>query len=441
MPIQSVAAIKSALDTAIATTVSKAPQYSEDIRHFQRKRKLPLETVIRLLLGMTGGALTKELHAAGVDASPSAFVQQRHKISSAAFRDILQDFNSKCHDDKLYRGQFRLLALDGSTISLPYDPSAESFLKVDTHPKGGYNAWHLTPLYDLVNKTYYDCVIQPKSKADEQAALIQMIYKNRFPEKTILIADRGLESYNIFAHLLTRAQANPGLFFLIRIRNGRSCLKPVSQLPLTQEFSKWISFTLSTKQTKAAREAGHLLMQMTNNSGHKHRARWDFSHIDPFHMRLRIVNLQLDTGEYELLACNLPDYMGIDEIRNLYKARWGLETAFRELKYGLNLISPHSRLDDFTKSEVYCALTMANFCSRIASKVVIQQKRENVYAYKVNMKMAIYLAKEYFRDPNGDAEKLVHDIGRYTEPIRPGRQDQRNLKTKSCTSFCYRVAA
>lgn len=351
-PIQSITATKTALDAAIADAISNAPQYSGDIRNFQRTRKLPLETVIRLLLGMTGGLLAKELHAAGVDATPPAFVQQRHKISSAAFRDILRNFNARCHDDKLYRGEFRLLALDGSTISLLYDPSAESFLKVDTHPKGGYNALHLTPLYDLVNKTYYDCVIQPKPKADEQGALIQMLYKNHFPEKTILIADRGLESYNVFAHILTGAQANPSLFFLIRIRNGRSCMKPVSKLPLTEEFSKTIEFTLSTKQTKAARQAGHLLMQLTNNSGHKHRARWDFAHIDPFHMRLRVVNLQLDTGEYELLACNLPDYMGIDEIRALYKARWGLETAFRELKYGLNLISPHSKLSDFTKAEV-----------------------------------------------------------------------------------------
>ena len=398
--------------------------------------------MIRLLLGMTGGSLAKELHAAGINASPAAFVQQRHKISSAAFRDILRNFNARCHDDQLYKGQFRLLALDGSTISLPYDASAESFLKVDTHPRGGYNAWHLTPLYDLVNKTYFDCVIQPKPKADEQGALIQMLYKNRFPEKTILIADRGLESYNVFAHLQTVAQINPSLFFLIRIRNGRSCLKPVSQLPLSQEFSKWINFSLSTKQTKAAREAGYILMQTTNNNGrNRNRARWDFAHIDPFYMRLRIVNLQLDTGEYELLACNLPDSMGIDEIRSLYAARWGLETAFRELKYGLNLISPHSKLEEFTKSETYCALIMANLCSRIASKVVIQQKRENVYAYKVNMKMAIYLVKQYFREPNGDAEKLIHDIARYTEPIRPGRRDQRNLKTKSCTSFCYRIAA
>ena len=391
---------------------------------------------------MTGGSLEKELLAAGINAYPAAFVQQRHKISSVAFRDILRNFNARCHDDKLYKGQFRLMALDGSTISLPHDSSAETFLKVDTHPRGGYNAWHLTPLYDLVNKTYFDCVIQPKPKADEQGALIQMLYKNRFPEKTILIADRGLEAYNVFAHLQTVAQVNPALFFLIRIRNGRSCLKPVSQLPLSQEFSKWINFSLSTKQTKVAREAGHILMQTTNNNGrNRNRARWDFAHIDPFHMRLRIVNLQLDTGEYELLACNLPDTMGIDEIRDLYKARWGIETAFRELKYGLNLISPHSKLSDFTKAETYCALTMANLCSRIAGKVVIQQKQENVYAYKVNMKMAIYLVKQYFRDPNGDAEKLIHDIAWYTEPIRPGRRDQRNLKSKSCTSFCYRIVA
>ena len=40
-----------------------------------------------------------------------------------------------------------------------------------------------------------------------------------------------------------------------------------------------------------------------------------------------------------------------------------------------------------------------------------------------------------------DAEKLLLDIAKYTEPVRPGRQDERNIKSKSFVGFVYRVPA
>lgn len=57
------------------------------------------------------------------------------------------------------------------------------------------------------------------------------------------------------------------------------------------------------------------------------------------------------------------------------------------------------------------------------------------------MKMAIYLCKKFYRMENADAKQLMHDIAKYTEPIRQGRSDERNLKAKSFVGFVYRVSA
>ena len=65
----------------------------------------------------------------------------------------------------------------------------------------------------------------------------------------------------------------------------------------------------------------------------------------------------------------------------------------------------------------------------------------NHYAYKVNFKMAVMLCKEYLRTPNTDGETLSKEIARYTIPIRPNRQDERNLRAKGFYGFVYRVAA
>lgn len=55
--------------------------------------------------------------------------------------------------------------------------------------------------------------------------------------------------------------------------------------------------------------------------------------------------------------------------------------------------------------------------------------------------MAVSLCKEFIRTQSEDYKKLMADIARYTVPIRPGRQDQRNLRVKGFPGFVYRVAA
>jgi len=70
---------------------------------------------------------------------------------------------------------------------------------------------------------------------------------------------------------------------------------------------------------------------------------------------------------------------------------------------------------------------MNNFCSRIVNAVTVEQKAENAYEYKVNLKMAIELCKQFYRDDNANGEQLMHDIAAYLEPIRPNRSNTRNL--------------
>ena len=79
--------------------------------------------------------------------------------------------------------------------------------------------------------------------------------------------------------------------------------------------------------------------------------------------------------------------------------------------------------------------------SRVCREVVVRQPKDGVYAYKVNFKMAVMLCKEFLRTPNADGEKLLEEIARYTVPIRPDRQDERNLKVKGFAGFVYRIAA
>ena len=56
--------IKAKLDAAIESVVSEKDMYVKNPgKDFTRKRKLDLETMIHLILGMQGNSLTKELYS------------------------------------------------------------------------------------------------------------------------------------------------------------------------------------------------------------------------------------------------------------------------------------------------------------------------------------------------------------------------------------------
>lgn len=431
--------LKENLDIAIQKAIAdfKANYYTYDNHDFQRNRVLTMEKVVTLLHSMQGGSLKKELYDAGITATASAFVQQRNKIPCTVFEEIFEYFNSLCNDTKTYKG-YRVIAIDGTTINMARNPKSSSFVKNNSTPKG-YNQLHVNPLYDVLNKTYLHCVIQPQPEQDEVGALTFMVGWYPFKEKTLIVADRGYESYNAFAHL----QREENIDFLIRVKQDRTAMREISKLPMT-ELDTDVSFTITTTQTNEDKEKGHIFVQTHKRedrvySNRTRAGRWDFP--SPYPMTFRVVRFQLETGEYETLATSLPRSFTLAEIKELYHARWGIETAFRELKYGLGLVNLHGKKDDFVKQEIFAAMTMSNFCSRIVNEVVLRKNDTNIHEYKVNMNMAIHICRQFFRTKDADERQLLNDIAKYTEPVRPGRRDERNIKAKSFAGFIYRVSA
>ena len=116
-------AVKDTLSSLIAElSASPALYVMNPGKDFTRKRKLPFETVMQLLISMGGNSIYKELlEAQGYDANTatsSAFVQQREKILPCAFEYLLHEFTKSHTGLKTYR-DYRLMAVDGSSCT-PY---------------------------------------------------------------------------------------------------------------------------------------------------------------------------------------------------------------------------------------------------------------------------------------------------------------------------------
>ena len=142
----------------------------------------------------------------------------------------------------------RLLAVDGSDIQLPMDPDDADSFYPGVNGQKPYNLIHMNALYDLLQRTYLDAVIQKSRKQNEHKALIELAEDSPI-ENALVIVDRGYESYNTFAHIHER-----GWFYLARIKEGKNGIASGLDLPDDDEFDLEISINLTRSFTNEVKE-------------------------------------------------------------------------------------------------------------------------------------------------------------------------------------------
>jgi hypothetical protein len=404
---------------------------------FTRKRKLPFETVMQLLLSMGGNSIYKELlEVQGYDvnaATTAAFVQQRDKILPFAFEFLFHEFTRSFSDTKKNKG-YRLLAVDGSDLHIATDPdNLDTYFQNHTDEKG-FNLMHLNAMYDLGSRLYVDSCIQPRKCVNESKALTDMVDRSNIKDNVILIADRGYESYNNFAHIERK-----GWNYVIRVKDsGGSGILSGLHLPATEEFDVSVQRILTKKHTKEIKAHPEIYRYLPTNST------FDLLdiHTNKFYpISFRIVRFKIADNSYETVITNLKQSaFSPGELKELYKKRWGIETSFRELKYAVGLTHFHAKKMEYIVQEIFARMIMYNFSEMITSHVIIQH-RDARYLYQVNFTVAIHICRYFFRYRNNvlspDVEALIQ---KNILPIRPGRKDQRKIRHKTAVSFIYRVA-
>ncbi|WP_337104444.1 IS4 family transposase [Paenibacillus sp. YIM B09110] len=417
-----------------------APFVKNPEKDFTRKKKLPFETVMQLLISMGGNSIYKELlESQGYDvntATTSAFVQQRNKILPSAVEFLFHAFTQSYTDIKDYRG-YRLLAIDGSDLHIATDSAAtDTYFQSQKNSKG-YNLLHLNAAYDLCNRLYVDAIVQPRRLSNEGRALAEMVDRSPIKGKTIAIADRGYESYNNFAHLERK-----GWNYVIRVKDlNSSGILSGLRLPSGGEFDRDFHLTLTKKQTKEVKTHPEIYRFVPSHST------FDFLDLREnlfYPISFRVVRFVLPNGTYETVITNLSAAeFPPDELKSIYNMRWGIETSFRALKYTVGLTSFHAKKQESIAQEVFARMILYNFAEMMTSHVVISQMDKR-YAYQVNFTVAVHVCRHFLRSrsdrPPPDVEALIRKNILPIRPIRPGQQNTRKIRWKSVVSFVYRVA-
>ena len=368
-----ISVVKKKLDAAIDQLCEVSWMFAEQPKKdFVRNRKLPLRKVISFLLAMEGGTLTKELlkhfGCSVKTASSSAFVQQRGKLNSSALPSLFDLFVQKTDSPKLYKG-LRLIAADGSDIQIPRNPIYSDSYFPGTNGQSPYNLLHLDVMYDLLQHTYIDVTVTGKQVFNEQRSLCAMVDRSQW-RNVLIIADRGYEGYNLMAHIQEK-----GWKFLIRIKDKdrRNGIARGLDLPSSETFDMPVNLKLTMRQTKEAKalcKNRNLYRFLSANNPFDYLPRT--SHKDDplifYTLSFRIARLKITDDTYETVVTNLaPNTFPAEELKKLYNMRWGIETAFRELKYTVGLLHFHAKKVEYIYQEIFARLIMYNFSELVTS--------------------------------------------------------------------------
>ena len=388
---------------------------------FSRTRKLPPDTLIRLLVAEGASSTRVELlDFFGFDPdapTSSAFRQQRAKLRPDAIKEVLDTFNASLSGleppARCAAPGYRCLAADGSTASFYSAPrfSPDSYFVSEGHSAKGFYSVHVNTLFDMDTHLYMDAFLQPVHEKDEFRAFCSMVDRiPLLPETSdIYIADRGYCSYNNMAHAMEKGQ-----HFLFRSKDVLSKGIPI----LPGSHPRFIEADISFDYVQ-------------------------YGSDDTYTMTFRAVRMQLPSGMYECLVTNLsPTQFPPERLAGLYFSRWKIECAYRDLKYTIGMTSFHSCKAMHVEQEVYARLLLYNITEALIQSTVLEAGNTK-HAYQVNFTRAAHICRAFLRLPPEEGRMNIAALLR--KELVPLRKDRKYPRLQTAhfrkpKYFIYRAA-
>lgn len=342
--------------------------------------------------------------------SKSAFVQCRKKIKPEVFKylsdNLIEEFYTDNEDSVKLWNNFRVLAVDGSRMTLPNTKELENIYgKTKNQSKTGVVQARVSVLYDVLNNFVIDGSINSLSIGEGEMALQHL----QFSQKgDLIIYDRGYPSFNlVYQHL------EKNIDFLIRVKH---------------DFSNVVyHFYKSGLDT-----------DIVNMSPGKNIKLSDKPYSKDTYKKVRLVRVELPSGQIEILITSLLNTEKYPNkiFKELYYLRWGVETFYDELKNKIRTeeFSGYSQQSIF--QDFYAGLFVSNVQSLIVGEINDELAKESTtqYQYKVNCNLSYGFMKDrilelFFSDKDmlSITEELKVLFKKHTIPIRPNRKYERDI--------------
>ena len=419
--------VKQKLNSIIADMSEHHWLFSNNPEHdFMRQHqgKLSFYDTIRLIIGMGKGTTNDEIMdyfdmVPDLIPSQSAFNQRRSQISLSAFEYLFSEFSSSFPATTNKFKDHCILACDGCHIVYTTNSEIiEDYNKPRLIDYKGYNHMHLNGFVDVISKAFLD----------------------------IVIADRGYESYDLLFHCELK-----NLNYVFRVKAPSSSKSLLSyyaaELPDDlEEFDVTMKRYFTDKATKVMKDQSDVYRYINPSKNTPHFYELldrDRRHL--YFMQFRVVKIKTAENTYEYLITNLPHSFTMDDIKECYRWRWGIEISFRYLKHANGLLYFHSKKTEFLKQEIYANLTLYNFGIFIANEAAEENKKkerknDNKYLYEIDISSALKTARKFFIRRDSDKPiDIIKLILKYVHAVKEKfRQFDWPLRGISAIHFGYR---
>lgn len=391
---------------------------------FSRDRKLTMQRLIGIIINLPKRSLSVEIKEffdiLQLDdcATKGAFCLQRSKLLPVFFQiwnQFLVEGFYKHYGDKvlLWKG-FRLLAVDGSMVYLMNKKEVAQHFGTHENQHYPIPMGRVMQTYDVLNEIIVKGNIYPIKQSEQ--AIINNQVESLF-DNSLTLFDRAFASFELMYLMIWQEKPR---HFVIRCRSNFNL--EVSNFVKSEKNSEIIEV-----------EAGKYAVRQLRKKGYKITSRTT--------IKIRLVKIQLNTGEIEVLLTNLYDenIYSLKTLKFLYNLRWKIETCYGIQKNQLQMeqFSGHRVIciqQDFSANVFVTNLQrlIEKQCTESINKINLRRK----YDYKVNKNISVAALKNNIvrlfvkEHPELILKKLQHIFEQNLEPIRPGRKYERVTKTR-----------
>ncbi|HHK67460.1 MAG TPA: IS4 family transposase [Candidatus Acetothermia bacterium] len=396
-------------------------------RAFTRRRKLPFrEVVVMLLCGWKLSLQTRinrfvrQTGWTGPVPTASAFCQARKKVRPELFlemnRQALAGLYEDCPESVLrWKGQL-LWAVDGTLINLPANGETRKWYSVQRNqydPQGAVQGM-ASFLYDVLNEVTVNAVLD--KKRSEKSFVLQE-HRDHFSPGVIVLYDRLYADYAVMA-----LHAKTGADFVIRARMSQT-FKQVEKFIRSPLVDTVVTVGVTTKQRQWVSELGL-----------------------PDRVQVRLTKVVLADGTVEVLITSLVDrdVYTLQDLEELYKKRWEIETHFDRLKNVFEVERFSSRTVVGIEQDFYGIVLLSTLAGLVAKEEDEERKNRNQrrrtkYVYKVNRSACcvalvdrlVELLLDKSKSLEEAGEELRQELKNALSPVRPGRSFPRQPATAS----------
>lgn len=360
------------------------------------------------------------------EATKSAFTQARAKLNPWAFVRLNEVASESFYEDAEYYTwhNMRTFAVDGTRLVLPNHPSIVKEFGQHNFGPNADSPRSLamgSVLYDVLNQICIDGQLAPYSSS-ERDLLLQHLDKVKAGD--MLLLDRGYPCFWLL--FLLKAK---GIEFCVRLKEDW-WLK-VKEFAESGEKERIVTFKLPKKDRKKLAAFPHMLDTT---------------------IECRLVKVELENGEKEVLCTSLTDtekYIH-EDFGQLYHYRWNEEEAYKLLKSRAELENFSGKTARAVKQDFFSKIFLMTLCAAYAhpieEKVVAEYRadenrkhpqkinRTNALSMTQDIMIGAFIKKKYTQAVEA-FDKIVENT---REIVRPGRSFERKKRPKKLYSMNYK---